>query len=307
MKRKIAILIKAAVSFAILFALLYRVGINSLYATFLSFNLWYVPLIIFMLALNFIVGSYKINLLFGAFREKMNYLHLISAYVKSWSIAFVLPGKLDYLPLMYLIRKTVKLATSAPVMAVDTAITYVVVFSIAAVGWVNFFSVESGLQVLGYVLIAVLIVFFLLSEKGRRLLKKYVLRKYAATFKGFTKKVKFLLKCRKDLLAFNFILTFAKVNINAVAVLLALLALDVSVPFFTVLIIFVITLMVSGIPISLGGLGVRESVGVFLYSAVGVSPEKSAVALLSLLLIYYIVAGVWFWAAEYLTIKAKSI
>ena len=72
------------------------------------------------------------------------------------------------------------------------------------------------------------------------------------------------------------------------------LALGIHVSFFKILIIGMVAALVSLIPISINGLGIRQSIGIYLFSRIGVEPVYALNMFLIMVVISYSIAAILF-------------
>ncbi|MEM9443975.1 MAG: lysylphosphatidylglycerol synthase transmembrane domain-containing protein [Verrucomicrobiota bacterium] len=90
------------------------------------------------------------------------------------------------------------------------------------------------------------------------------------------------------------ILSLALITSNFTSAYLITTALGVDASYLTVALIFVITVIVMGLPISLGGIGTREAALLFLFVLFGLIPDKSESELpLAVSFLYFMVITSW--------------
>jgi len=198
-----------------------------------------------------------------------------------------IPGKLGEFSLVYFLNKeNIKIGHGAAISVIDKIITLVCLFLISFFGFFMFFSPLQSIKliVISLVLFAVIMI-LIVSKWNRNIIKKYILGKYSKKFAGFYSTFEFFFKHKKHILFIDFIITLIKWSINALIFYVIFLALKTTVPFLMVFIITSITVIISLIPITASGLGIREGIGIFLFSRVGVAfPVSSAVYIISLII-----------------------
>ena len=153
-----------------------------------------------------------------------------------------------------------------------------------------FFSYGQALRLIMIMIIGlVIMVYSILSERGRSFIRKHILRGFSKYFEGFSKTLFFYLKKQKKVLLLNFLLTLLKWVILALVISFLFVSFNSPMPFIYVLLISVITTIISLVPISISGLGVREASAVYLFSKVGATIVITAsVQLINLVIVYSI-------------------
>jgi len=116
------------------------------------------------------------------------------------------------------------------------------------------------------------------------------LRKYAIHFKGLSKTFFILLKKRPFHLLMNFFLAVIKWCLPGLQLYFYLLHHDKIVEFIKLIYISAITSISDFIPITLSGLGVRESAGVYLLKKLSVSNDLAMSFYIIYISLFYILA-----------------
>ena len=126
------------------------------------------------------------------------------------------------------------------------------------------------------------------SKRFREFIKKSVLRKYSSIWKGFSKNLKNYQKKYEVYLGYNTLVTLIKTIFEALLFFLLFLSfgqyVDPIKVFFVFSLLSIIILL--AFPIGISGLGVREALGVVIFSMIGVD---SAVVFNSLMLRIFLV------------------
>ena len=103
----------------------------------------------------------------------------------------------------------------------------------------------------------------------------------------------YLIKKKKIAIFMNIVLTFLKLLTTALFVWLTFIAFGSFIPFYQILIVTSTTIIVSLIPISIGGLGMRESTAVVLFLRYGVETSLSAAVFFFYAILRYILASLF--------------
>lgn len=291
--KKINLFLKLFIGLSILFALFYKIGFNEVYKTLITFNFFFLPLVFITYIISFILGTLNLKILLNSLNLKINFWKLAKYYQLSWSFGLFIPGRLGEFSLVYFLKKENLVSGKGTAIAViDKIITVAVTSLFAIVGFFIFFTTEQAIRLMGILILGFLILlFFILSEPGRELIKKYVLRSYSEKFKGFSKTLFFFLREQKKRLLLNALITVIKLVVTALTVYLFFAAFNQNVLFVDVLVITAIGTIISMIPVTISGLGIRESITVFLFSEVGIPTTVTASVMVVALILNYTIAG----------------
>jgi uncharacterized membrane protein YbhN (UPF0104 family) len=126
------------------------------------------------------------------------------------------------------------------------------------------------------IIIAMMVAGLFFAYHFRRFISKYILRKYAAKFKGFFACMLYILKKKKKYLALNIFLTLLKWALLISFFNILFLSRGLTVNYFLTGGIIAVMNILSLVPISVDGLGIKEAVGVLLLSRTGI--EYAALA-----------------------------
>lgn len=271
MNNKIDILIKLFITFFLLFFLVFKIGLKNIYQTFLNLDPIYMVIFIVMFFIIFILGTINIAILLLPLKHNLKFSNIFKYYSLSWAMGLLTPARVgEFSIVYYLNRHKIPLGSGMAVALLDKLITMGIYLIIGFFGIILFFYIENMyIFLLLALLLFIFILFIFLSEMGRNLIKN-ILKQHATKFKGFSKTINIFIKKRLDLLFYNIIFTIIKTVLMALATYWLFLGFKVHVPFWLVLVTYVLGSIVSFIPISISGLGVRESVVIVLYAKFGI-------------------------------------
>lgn len=292
MKKRIWTILRILFGICILLFLIYKVGFTNLINSLVKFNLIFLLPISIVLLISFFIGTLNIKILLKSMGAKINFFKLMKYYLISWSIGLVVPGKIGEFSIAYFLKKEgLEGGPSFIIPLMDKILTFLCVSLIASVGIFFFFGISNAIKLLlGTLVIVAISSILFLSERIRNLIKKYILGKYSNYFNKFSKTLKYMIKNSKKYLVMNIILTFAFWMVTAFVPFFIFKGFGVTVHWFFVLTISTIGTMLSIIPISISGLGVREGVGMLLYSQIAVPREAVLSMYLTVLAIKYLLA-----------------
>jgi len=276
---------------SILIFLIYNIGLSNLIGTLKDFNFIYLPLIIIVLLLSYTLAGINIWILIWPFK-KISVLNSIKYVYFTVFFAAMLPGKLaDLLLLHFLKKEKLTISQSTIVVFFDKIISLLLKVALGLIGAIfvlkefNFLFIGIPLITLAIIGISLIVVN---SKRFREFIKKSVLRKYSSIWKGFSKNLKNYQKEYKVYLGYNTLVTLIKTIFEALLFFLLFLSfgqyVDPIKVFFVFSLLSIIILL--AFPIGISGLGVREALGVVIFSMIGVD---SAVVFNSLMLRIFLV------------------
>ena len=260
-------------------------------AFFIVFHPLFFILTTFLLLITLVIGALNLALLLIPIK-KISFAKVFYYNTLSWSLGLFVPGKIGELSLIpFLKQEGVPTGHGTVISVLDKLISLVVLSLSSIIGFFIFFDIGATLKLIAilFLLIAV-ILFFIVSNAGRSFIKKYILRKFSMKFQGFSKLLFYYFKKQKLIIFLNIIITFIKWIVNAVILYTLFLAYNQNVPFVYIFLINSMLTIISLIPISISGLGVRESIAVFIYGALSINPLITISTHLIPLIISYFIA-----------------
>jgi uncharacterized protein (TIRG00374 family) len=291
-KKTLFKVIRIIIGVLILGLLLYSVDISKIYENLIKLSIFSLILFILTYFVAWFFTALTTKIIISPLGFKINFFKLFRIRAISWCIGQLLPGRIGEFSLVYLLKKqNISTGVGGVIFVLDNIITLVILFLISIIGFFTFFTVQQSLQLIAIVCILFIIgSFFIFSKMGRKLITKHILRKYSFIFEGFSKNLfSFFSKHYKYLILNLFVTLIKWVCISFIFYLLIIL-FGGSVPFHYVFLINSMTTIISLIPITLSGLGLRETSAVYLYSLVNVDGGIILTIQLIYLFINYIFA-----------------
>ena len=310
MKKIYNISIRICISLLILGLFFYYVGIEKIYLTITSINLIYIFPILILQILALIAGGFCISILIIPLNKKISSIKIIKYYMLSWTLGLIAPGKLGELSLLYFLKRIdVPLGKGTFILFIDKTITMGSIFLISTYGLFLFFDKIIAIKSLIFFLIILLsLIGIFISDTGRYLIKKIILRKHSIKFEGFSKTMKTYFKHKKRYLLLNALTTLTRYFLISFIIKLLFLSFGETVAITTVIIITMLIVLLSMIPITFSGIGLREASAVFLYGVVGIKADIVAAVYVIIFIINYssaaLIALVLF---NYIKIKDPNI
>mgnify|MGYP001575123770 CR=1 FL=1 len=288
--KKLSFIIRFGLSILILFLLFRKVGFYDVISNIMSVSVLFIILILIMFIISLILGAININLLLSPMSKKTSFYKILYYSILSWSVGLFIPGKVGELLLIPLLKKEgITIGQGSAIFIIDKLITLMTLSIFSLIGIFIFFDVFTFFKLAAIILLIVVIfIFFIFLKIGREIVKKYFLRKFSENFNGFFRLISLYFKKEKLILSLNTILTFLKWFITSLITYFLFIAYYQHVPLVYIFLINSILVMISLIPISLSGLGVRESAAVFLYSKLNIEPSITlSVFVIQIIMMYF--------------------
>lgn len=304
MNKKLFNLIKISLGIVILSILFYKLGIGDIIDTLKAMKFWLLIPIYSIIFISLFLTTVGIIVLIKPLGEKIGFWKLYRYLAISWSTGLFFPGKVGELTLLYFFKKhKISIGQGSGIWLMDKIISLFVVSILAVIGFLIFFGKNNTLILIISLLILFFLIFtFIFSDRLRGLVRKIILRKYARYFKGFSKLLFLYFKKYKKKLLINMFITITRTVVDSLAIFLIFLSFDSAAPFFFLLIIWAMEVIISLIPITINGLGIKQGVSAYLYSLIGIIfPVIGARYVISILVQYTAGLGI------ILTTKKKTI
>lgn len=289
MKKRYVGMIKLLIGLAILFSLVYKVGVKEVYATILAFKFSYIPIALFFIASALFLDTINYNILFSPLKIHIKFKNLFRCQILGWAIGLLLPSRLGEFSIIYFLRKEgIELGKGSAVVIINKLISFIVASLFAIIGFFMFFDKIQSLKLAVIIaLFFVVSLFAILSNKSRTLIRRFILRRYENKFSGFSSTFFHFIKKGKGALFLNLLNTTLKWILTVIVTYVLFLALNTHVDFIDVLLITSIISIISLIPVTISGLGIRESSAVFLFALRGIDSVIVTSVYIMLLVIKY--------------------
>lgn len=293
--RKYSLLIRTLVGVIILAFLIYKLDFAEIIRAIYGLGMIVVLLLILKYTLEIFINTANIKILLSSTGEKISFLRLLRYSIVSYSIGLFSLGKIGDLTLIPLLKKeSIDYGKSAPVLFLDRLITLISLSIFSGYGFFLFLPKNNAIWASALLLsIIIILILLLFLKRIREFVKKYILRKYSKNFRGFSDNLYLLLREKKKVLFTDLMLTFTSIIGSAIILNLILIHAGIKVNPFIIASISSAGKIISIIPMSLSGLGIRESVIVYFYSLLGISPVIIGSIYIVNVFVYYILAGLF--------------
>tara|TARA_Y100000310_G_scaffold326617_1_gene391757 strand:- start:199 stop:1182 length:984 start_codon:yes stop_codon:yes gene_type:complete len=263
-------IIKLILTVGIFAVLLSFVGIDKLVTTMKRLNLNYIPLILLLSFLHFFIGTLNLKILISPL-SNIPYKTLFKYHALSWAVGTFVPGRLGEFGLVYFLQDHhISIGEGTAITTIDKLITVLTLGLLSMYGLFFFLDPVQASSYLVTLFVGIGAVLFLIfTNLGRSIIIR-LMRGFSANFKGFSRTLFYYLREERFILGLNFVLTVIKWLVMTVLIFVLLLAFDVHISFWLVFLANVSTMIISQIPITINGIGLKESVATVLYFRIGV-------------------------------------
>lgn len=277
MNNKLWYAIRIVAGLAILAYLIYRLDIRKIYSTIIGIDFVVIILLLLHYATMMLLNSAAIAVLINASDEKIKFPKILKHYTISYAIGRFTPAHLGEFSLIYFLKKEkMKLGKAALITTLFRIISLIALVIISVFGLFYFFSQKNAIVIAAILVSAtVLLCLAIFYPKIRNAAKKVILRNHAKKFHGFSESLNELIKTRKPSILASLIIVLFRTFIGAVIFYFAFLTFGVKVPILSILFIDAMGLIITLVPISVSGLGVKESATVWLFLHLGVAAAIS--------------------------------
>ena len=275
---------------ALFIYIIYNIGVDKIANVFVTIQIQFFILALLIVFLRVFVYTYKWSYICNKMKLTISYLELLKLYLIGIFYANLTPGGLGiHFRLFYLRKKTnASIGKCLANSIIDLETAFIIGLFIGLIGAIILIDFYPGLFpiILLFLLIHVaILVIFMKKSGGSRFFKifirPFIPKKYR---EGIDESVELLYEDMPRLrdMFIPFLIDIIIWVIIGTQVYIIALGFSVNIPYLTFLILHAISVVAIGIiPISIGGLGVREGIFVFLLLPFGVEPEVAFVISLS--------------------------
>lgn len=231
----------------------------------------------FVLAYLFFVGSISIAvmnlyLLFYPLQQ-IDPRRFLQYFFASRVTSLIFPGRLGEFSLSYYLKgENINLGRGMAAVVTDKLITVTVSMLLGIIAVSVFMKGQHITALVMYVLAMLLIFVLLLSSRCRDFIKKWILGRYARHFAGFSQTLFSYEREHKGMILLNISLTLLRMILLASSAKAIFLALETDIPLLTLIMVSGLETLSNSIPLTVNGLGIKQAIGVYVFSAIGVSP-----------------------------------
>jgi len=288
-------ILKISVAFSIIIFLIYKIGLNNLISTLSSVNILILSLIIPLKIISLLFTTLNIKILLDIIKKKVTSYKLFIYSNLAWAIGLFLPGRLGEFSLSHFLQEEdYTLGESTAVALLDKISTFIVLGILSILALIKYFNTTYAVK-FAFIFLSMLIIslFLLANHKIRYLIKQKILGKYSLLFHGFYTSFKEILISHKKIFALNLLITLIKWGFSFLTIKIIFMSLGTPINFLDISYITSLSILIALIPISIGGIGVRESTAIYLFNLIFIKPEVTLAAHLINITLNYIIAFIF--------------
>lgn len=280
---------KIAVGIVILVLLVIQVSVQEIIRVMSSFNVIFILPILALHIAALMLGAMNIQVLLHGISKKIGFSEMLKKYLLSSVIGAITPGRLGEFSLVYFLKKNnIPIGVSAAIILLDKILTILTLIAFSVWGLFIFFSGQVALEVLAVSIGGLGVMWFIcISETGKNLVKRFMLKSLNDSFNGFSKTLSELVRKKKKYVIGNIIITIMKWLLHFVLFYITFLAFEVTLPISSLL-LFATVMLIAYIPVTFGGLGLREVAAVYIFKFIGIEPEVVVSVFLLILIVKYL-------------------
>ena len=287
MKSKVQLAVELILGVLVISFILSKVNLSEAIAILHKIDTFLLFVSILLYIFTILITAYGLKALFDSIAS-LTFMRWLKYYMITFSLGLVLPGRTGEFSIVYFMKKNnIEIGSTTALVIIDKLITLIIFGLVTLLGL--FTILNSGELYVG--LIAVLLILFvgclIFSNLGKKLFNK-ILGKYSLNFASFHETSRMLLASHKDKLMINILVTIARPILNGLLIVILFASFDYNVSLFYAIIISSIALIASLVPLTPNGLGIREGVGLLLFSKIGVPFEASISMYLLILIMNYL-------------------
>ncbi len=276
------LLFQTLLGFAILGYLIYQIGAEQILATISAIPLLVWSLLLVYTFLSVFITSLCYKSLIDPTCGKITPKEIFKYSLTTASLSRSFLGRYAEVTLIYFLKKRgVEYGRGISIFLVDKIITLITQLIISIIGVIFFFPSKPLLYAfIGLLIITGLSLLTLQSKPIKQFIKEKILRKYQSKFKQFSSTFHDLYYKHKSALILNTLFTLLRLILTGIAVYGVFHYLGSDVPLLETIIINTILMTASLIPLTANGIGIRETLGVYLFGLYGVDPVVTVSAYL---------------------------
>ena len=243
-----------------------------------SFDAALITPIVLLLALVLALTFINLKILFDA-KCRMDSGKFFLDFLASWAIGFMLPGKVGDFSLAYFLRGKIRVGESTAIILLDKVIGIAALSIFGSLAFMLFPEQGTSYTAFALVLLAWLAGGFLFfTSGGRNAIKKIVPAKYTGKFAGFSVALSHFLAKEKKRIALNFLLSIVRLVLQAWILVSIFSGIGISAGVWEITLVLAATTLLSFIPLTTSGIGIREGAFAFFALQLGIPVAASVSA-----------------------------
>ncbi|MDP3698159.1 MAG: lysylphosphatidylglycerol synthase transmembrane domain-containing protein [Nanoarchaeota archaeon] len=256
----------------LLVILFWTIGIKQIWSLLAATEFKYLVLAYLFFIVSVFIAVMNLYILFYPL-QKIDPRRFIQYFFASRVTSLIFPGRLGEFSLSYYLKgENINLGRGVAAVVTDKLITVTISMLLGIIAVSAFMKGQHITAFVLYVFLMLMLFVLLLSSRSRDFIKKWILRKYARHFAGFSKTLFSYEQEHKDMVLLNMVFTLVRMMVLALSAKAMFLALETDIPLLTLILVSGLETLSNSIPLTVNGLGIKQAIGVYVFSAIGVSP-----------------------------------
>lgn len=261
-------LIKVIITLALISYLLIKININTIYSVFIEMNFKFLILTIPVIIIMYAIKTKKWQILLDSINVKISFLEAFKIVLIGTFYAALTPGRIGELSRSFYLKD--KKAKTVPTVIIERIIDVVCLLLLSILFVLLFFNNINLINLIALMIFLFVSGIILITNKKIISLLFRIFKQSEESKNNYLKSVKIISRDKKRLFyVFLFSLSYYVLNLFVCWILL-----NAINPMLNNLIVFSLPIIVllSNIPISISGLGVREFVTVTIFTTLNEAP-----------------------------------
>ena len=292
MRIKISDLVKVFVGTLILVILITQVGLANIINQITAVNPIFLLLAVITSFISLVIAAYNIRILLYPLNVKIQFPQLLKYTFAVLVVGVFVPGRFGELSLIYFLRKGGATGMQATeIVAIQKGIIFLSTTFFATFGLYIFLQPSQAVIISSFFLALVTVSLIVFFYTGKQMAQKYFPEKYTHKIILFLDLIAVYIQIQKKTLVINLGISLLNGILFGLTLFILFLGYGVQISIFHAVVIRALLGIASTIPLTFGGIGIRESLGVLIFAQLGVNISIATSVFLLLLIIRFIFAG----------------
>src|SRR3989344_3992432 len=256
----------------LLVILFWTIGITQIWALLTAADFTFFALAYLLFVLSTLITALNLYLLFYPL-QKIEPKKFLQYFFASRITSLILPGRFGEFSLSYYLHEeNINLGQGLAAVVTDKLISVACSMVLALIAVYIFMNGQHIAIVAIYMVVMLLLFVLMLSSTSRKFIKRWILRKYSHHFAGFSKTLFSYERENKKMALLNMLFSWIQIVVVALSTKMIFLSLGIEISLLTLILVSGLETLSNSIPITVNGLGVKQAIGVYVFSAIGVNP-----------------------------------
>ena len=256
----------------LLVILFWTIGLKQIWLLLTTTHLKFFVLAYLFFVLAVFIAVINLYVLFYPLQQ-IDPKRFVQYFFASRVTSLIFPGRLGEFSLSYYLKgENINLGQGMAVVVTDKLITVTISMVLGMIAVSIFMKGQHITAFVLYIFLMMMLFVLLLSSRSRDFIKKWILRKYSHHFAGFSKTLFAYEQEHKGTVLLNMLFTLVRMVVLALSAKAIFLALETDIPLLTLILVSGLETLSNSIPLTVNGLGIKQAIGVYVFSAIGVSP-----------------------------------